>query len=72
MYLFFHTNNYTIKLFYLAVIPRGIFIGLGSIALQQFHQILLLFSVVLFISSYGILFGGDDDDEEVLHIICNQ
>lgn len=49
---------------YGALILRGIFVGLGAVALQQFHQVLLLFAGVLFFSSYKILFKGDGDGEE--------
>lgn len=47
-----------------AIILRGLFIGLGSIALQQFHQVLLLFAGVLLFSSYKILFKSDEEEEE--------
>lgn len=49
-----------------AVVLRGLFIAAGSVALEQFHQVLFVFAAVLFASSYGILFsGGDDEDENV-------
>jgi predicted tellurium resistance membrane protein TerC len=44
---------------------RGIFIGLGTVTLAQFHQVLLLFAVILGYSSYKILSGAEDDEEEV-------
>lgn len=47
-----------------AVILRGLFIGLGTVALTNFHQVLLLFAFVLYYSSYKILFTGNDDEEE--------
>lgn len=47
-----------------AVILRGLFIFAGSAALHQFHQVLLLFAVVLFYSSFKIIFKVEDDDEE--------
>jgi len=48
-----------------AIILRGLFIGLGFVALQEFHQILLVFAVILLFSSYKILFGKEDDDEDI-------
>jgi predicted tellurium resistance membrane protein TerC len=50
-----------------AVILRGLFIGVGYIALEKFHNILLLFAGILLFSSYKILFGEDDEDE-----VCRQ
>ena len=47
-----------------AVILRGLFIGVGSVALEQFHQVLLLFALVLGFSSYKILFAGEDEDDD--------
>lgn len=50
---------------YGAIVLRGLFIGLGSVAIQRFHYVLLLFAGVLLVSSYKILFSGGDDDNEV-------
>ena len=47
-----------------AIVLRGIFVALGAATLQQFNQVLLLFSAVLAFSSYKILAAGDDDEEE--------
>lgn len=47
-----------------AVVLRGIFIAAGSVALAEFHQILLAFAAVLFFSSYKILFKGEGEDED--------
>ena len=47
-----------------AVLLRGLFIGVGTVALQQFHQVLLLFAGVLYLSSFSILFGKDEDEDE--------
>jgi len=47
-----------------AVILRGLFVGLGAVALQQFHQVLILFAVVLGYSSFKILAAGDGEEEE--------
>lgn len=48
-----------------AVILRGLFIGIGAVAIQEFHQILLLFAGVLLYSSYGILSGQDEEEEDL-------
>lgn len=50
---------------YGAIVLRGLFIGLGSVAIQRFHYVLLLFAGVLLVSSYKILFSSGDDNEEV-------
>ena len=47
-----------------AIILRGLFVAVGAATLQQFSQVLLLFAAVLAVSSYKILFAGDDDDDE--------
>lgn len=47
-----------------AIVLRGLFVGLGAVALEQFHQVLLVFALVLGFSSFKILFSGDDDDDE--------
>lgn len=47
-----------------AVILRGLFIGVGSLALQQFHQVLFVFAIILFASSYKIIFSNEGDEEE--------
>jgi predicted tellurium resistance membrane protein TerC len=49
-----------------AVLLRGIFILLGSVAVENFKQILALFAAVLLYSSYKVLFQGESDgDKEV-------
>jgi tellurite resistance protein TerC len=48
-----------------AIILRGIFVAAGAATLQEFHQVLLLFSAILAYSSFKVLFGGDDEEEEV-------
>jgi len=48
-----------------ALVLRGLFIGIGAVALEQFHQVLFLFAIVLAYSSYQILFpGGEEEDGE--------
>ncbi|KAJ1423341.1 integral membrane protein TerC family-domain-containing protein [Ochromonadaceae sp. CCMP2298] len=48
-----------------AVILRGLFITLGSVVLTQFKQVLLLFAGVLLVSSYKILFAGEEEEEDL-------
>ena len=46
-----------------AIILRGIFIGLGAAIVEQFQQVFLVFAVILGIASYGILFPGFEEEE---------
>lgn len=50
-----------------ALVLRGLFIGIGAVALEQFHQVLFLFAIILAYSSYQILFPGaeEEDGEDV-------
>jgi TerC family integral membrane protein len=50
-----------------AVALRGLFIWLGAEALENFHQVVVLFAAVLFGASYNILFkrGGKDEEENL-------
>eukprot|EP00554_Chaetoceros_debilis_P005109 CAMPEP_0194081690 /NCGR_PEP_ID=MMETSP0149-20130528/7401_1 /TAXON_ID=122233 /ORGANISM="Chaetoceros debilis, Strain MM31A-1" /LENGTH=391 /DNA_ID=CAMNT_0038763655 /DNA_START=352 /DNA_END=1527 /DNA_ORIENTATION=+ len=47
-----------------AIVMRAFMISLGSVALHQFHVILLGFAALLIYSSANVLLGGDDDEEE--------
>jgi len=52
---------------YGSVVMRAIMIGLGSVALEQYREILLVFAGILVYSSAKVLVdlaGGDDEDEE--------
>ncbi len=53
---------------YGAIVMRAVMIGLGSVALSQYHGILLIFAGILIYSSGNVLWnlvnGGDDDEEE--------
>jgi TerC family integral membrane protein len=49
---------------YGAIVMRAVMIGLGSVALQQFHAVLLVFAGILIYSSAAVLLGGDDEEEE--------
>jgi len=44
---------------------RAIMIGVGAVALKEFHAILLVFAGILIFSSVKLLVGGDDDDEDM-------
>jgi len=50
---------------YGAVVMRAVMIGLGSVALQQFHSILLVFAGILIYSSIQVLFPGDEDEDNI-------
>ena len=47
-----------------AIILRGLFIGIGAVALEQFHQVLFVFALILGFSSFKILSSGDGTDDE--------
>eukprot|EP01038_Epipyxis_sp_PR26KG_P013196 gene13196-17683_t len=47
-----------------AIILRGLFIGIGAVALKQFHQVLLIFAAILFYSSFQIVLGSEEEEEE--------
>lgn len=51
---------------YGAIVMRAIMIGLGAVALKQFHAVLLIFAGVLIYSSASVLLGGEEEgaDEE--------
>lgn len=47
-----------------AIVMRAIMIGLGAAALQNFHEILLVFAGILVYSSAKSLIPAEDEDEE--------
>lgn len=49
-----------------AVVMRAVMIGLGSVAISNFHEILLVFAAILIFSSGKVLFAGDEEEEENL------
>lgn len=49
---------------YGAIVMRAVMIGLGSVALQQSHGILLVFAGILIYSSANVLLGDDEEEEE--------
>jgi len=49
---------------YGAVVMRAVMIGVGAVALEKFHAILLVFAAILVYSSGQALFGRKDEDED--------
>lgn len=49
---------------YGAVVMRAIMIGLGSVALQKIHAVLLVFAGILIYSSVTVLFGNGEDGDD--------
>jgi TerC family integral membrane protein len=47
-----------------AIVMRAFFIGIGTVAIEKFKQINLLFATVLLYSSLKILFKGGEEKEE--------
>jgi predicted tellurium resistance membrane protein TerC len=47
-----------------AVLLRGLFSGVGALALSQYHQIILGFAAFLAYSSYSIVFSKEEEEEE--------
>ena len=50
---------------YGAIVMRGVLIGVGAAALQNFHAILLVFAGILVYSSASVLLGGEDEEEDM-------
>ncbi|KAI8471645.1 MAG: integral membrane protein TerC family-domain-containing protein [Monoraphidium minutum] len=48
-----------------AAVLRAAMILLGTELVQRFEPVLLVFALVLLWSAYGLLFGEDDDDEDL-------
>ena len=49
---------------YGAIVMRGVMISLGATALENFHEVLLVFAGILVYSSAKFFVGDDDDEEE--------
>jgi len=49
-----------------SIVMRATMIGLGSVALQEFREVLLVFAAVLLFSSYKVVVGDEDDEDEDL------
>lgn len=47
-----------------AIVMRAVMIGIGAAALQNFHEILLVFAGILVYSSAKALFPGEEENEE--------
>jgi len=49
-----------------SIVMRATMIGLGSVALQDVREVLLVFASILLYSSYKVVVGEDDDEDEDL------
>mmetsp|Transcript_984 Transcript_984/g.2270 ORF Transcript_984/g.2270 Transcript_984/m.2270 type:complete len:399 (-) Transcript_984:57-1253(-) len=49
-----------------SIVMRATMIGVGSVALQEIREVLLVFAAILIYSSFQVIVGDDDDDEEDL------
>lgn len=49
---------------YGAIIMRGVMIGAGATALENFHEVLLVFAAILVYSSAKFFISDDDEDDE--------
>jgi len=47
-----------------AVVLRGIFIGGGLLLVEKFHAVVMLFGAFLVYSSYTLIAGGEEDEDE--------
>ena len=47
-----------------AVVMRAIMIGIGSAALANFHEVLLVFAAILLFSSFAFFLGDNDEEDE--------
>lgn len=47
-----------------AVVMRAIMIGIGTAALANFHEVLLVFASILLFSSFAFFFGEKDGDDQ--------
>jgi len=47
-----------------AVVLRGIFIGVGTALVRNFHWVMYLFGAVLIWTAYKLLRGGDEEEED--------
>jgi len=49
-----------------SIVMRATMIGVGSVALRQVREVLLVFAAILLYSSFQVIAGDDDDEEEDL------
>jgi len=49
-----------------SIVMRATMIGAGAVALRQFREVLLVFASVLLFSSYKVIIGEEDDEDEDL------
>ena len=50
-----------------SVVMRAIMISLGAVALENFHEVLLVFAAILIYSAAQVLYDVEDEDEEDLN-----
>ena len=53
------------------MILRGLFVLIGAAALENFHQVLIAFAIILGIGSYGILFPAPEEEAEEVSYSVN-
>lgn len=49
-----------------SIVMRATMIGAGAVALQEFREVLLVFAAILLFSSFKVIAGDDEDDDEDL------
>lgn len=49
-----------------SIVMRATMIGAGAVALNQIHEVLLVFAAILLFSSFKVLVGEEEDDDEDL------
>lgn len=49
-----------------SIVMRATMIGVGAVALREFREVLLVFAAVLLFSSYKVVVGDEDDEDEDL------
>jgi len=49
-----------------SIVMRATMIGVGAVAIKEFHEVLLVFAAILLFSSFKVIVGEEDDEEEDL------
>lgn len=49
-----------------SIVMRATMIGAGAVALQKFHEVLLVFAAILLFSSAKVILGEDDEEDQDL------
>jgi TerC family integral membrane protein len=55
-----------------AIVMRAVMIGVGAIAIQKFHAVLLVFAGILIFSSTKVIFVGSKDEDDTQDLSENQ